>query len=73
MLLTTRWLFGAYDFVLGTAAGCVKYGGWAAAGIFLQGVFTLEMSLSPQSFIHWGAAVLLMMGTMDYSETRRRQ
>jgi len=41
----------------------VRWGHGAAAGVALQGIFTLEHGqASIQCFVHWGGAVLFMMG-----------
>merc|ERR1719460_2426025 len=40
----------------------------SALGIFLQGVFTLEHNVTWQSFVHWGGAVLVMMGAMAHAQ-----
>ena len=50
------------------ADDCIWYGYLAAAGAGLQGLFTLEMKTSPQSFIHWGSAMMFMMGSMHHSQ-----
>lgn len=50
------------------ANDCIWYGFLAAIGAGLQGLFTLEMKLSPKSFVHWGSAVMFMMGAMNHSQ-----
>ena len=50
------------------ANNCIWYGYLAAIGAGLQGLFTLEMKLSPKSFVHWGSAVMFMMGSMNHSQ-----
>eukprot|EP00450_Noctiluca_scintillans_P017440 CAMPEP_0194535302 /NCGR_PEP_ID=MMETSP0253-20130528/73795_1 /TAXON_ID=2966 /ORGANISM="Noctiluca scintillans" /LENGTH=293 /DNA_ID=CAMNT_0039381061 /DNA_START=145 /DNA_END=1022 /DNA_ORIENTATION=+ len=46
---------------------CLWRGHLAATGVVLQGVFTLSRELCPQSFIHWGGAVLFMGGAMQHA------
>jgi len=50
------------------ASNCIWYGYQAAFGAGLQGLFTLELQVSPQSIIHWVAAVLFMMGSMHHAQ-----
>ena len=49
----------------------VWYGYLSAVGVILQGVFTLEMQVSMQSMIHWGAAVCFMMGAMHHAQASK--
>lgn len=49
----------------------ISWGYYSAAGVILQGVFTLEMQISMQSMIHWGGAVLFMSGAMNHAQNSK--
>jgi hypothetical protein len=49
----------------------VSWGYYAAFGVILQGLFTLEMKVSMQSMIHWGGAVLFMSGAMNHAQSSK--
>mmetsp|Transcript_33414 Transcript_33414/g.85171 ORF Transcript_33414/g.85171 Transcript_33414/m.85171 type:complete len:336 (-) Transcript_33414:20-1027(-) len=44
------------------------WGHASAAGVSLQGVFTLEHTISSQCFVHWGGAMLFMGGAMQHAK-----
>lgn len=50
------------------ATAAMKAGGWMAAGVIAQGVFTLEMKISLQSLVHWAGAVVFIWGAMRHCE-----
>lgn len=47
---------------------CVSKARMSALGIFLQGVFTLEHDVSWQSFVHWGGAIIVMIGATAHTQ-----
>ena len=49
----------------------ISWGYYSAAGVVLQGVFTLEMKVSMQSMVHWGGAVLFMSGAMNHAQASK--
>merc|ERR1719503_402634 len=40
----------------------------SAAGVVLQGVFTLQHRVSPMSMVHWGGAILFIAGAMQHAK-----
>jgi hypothetical protein len=51
-----------------TPATVLRGGRLSAVGCLLQGLFTLDLTLSPQSIVHWSGAVAFLMGAMQFSE-----
>jgi hypothetical protein len=51
-----------------TFVACRKAGFIAAAGVCTQGLFTLELKLSAQSFIHWGGTAVFAYGAFQHCE-----
>jgi hypothetical protein len=49
----------------------ISWGYYSAAGVILQGLFTLEMKMSMQSMVHWGGAVLFMSGAMNHAQNSK--
>lgn len=45
------------------------WGHAAAIGVALQGVFTLESQCTPQCFVHWGGAILFMVGAQHHGKS----
>eukprot|EP00811_Abedinium_folium_P033009 NODE_6004_length_1713_cov_4.980454.p1 GENE.NODE_6004_length_1713_cov_4.980454~~NODE_6004_length_1713_cov_4.980454.p1 ORF type:complete len:315 (-),score=100.02 NODE_6004_length_1713_cov_4.980454:767-1672(-) len=47
---------------------CLLCGHVAAAGIALQGIFTLEHVISLRCFVHWGGALFFICGAMQHGQ-----
>ena len=54
------------------ADSAVNWGYVSAAGVVLQGVFTLELKLSAQSCIHWAGAIAFMSGAMNHAQESKQ-
>ena len=46
---------------------CVNMGYVAAAGVFLQGVFTLSADMGPSCFVHWAGAAIFAGGAQSHA------
>ena len=47
---------------------CRKAGFIAAAGVCIQGIFTLEIKLSTRSFMHWGGTAVFAYGAFNHCD-----
>lgn len=46
----------------------VRWGYLSAAGVVSQGIFTLERGFSGQCLVHWGGAMLFILGAMQHAK-----
>lgn len=56
----------AADKGVALASGAMRDGMWMAVGVIAQGLFTLEMKISPRSLVHWGGALVFVMFAMRH-------
>lgn len=67
-----HYLFGknatAQADVLEAFATCRKYGLIAAVGVGTQGLFTLELKISPRSLLHWGGTAVFAYGAFNHCD-----